>query len=301
MLSFDHCEALEGVEDLTGLMISLIPALLWGTLPLVSAKVGGTPHHQVFGMTIGALFFSIALFFFMPPQLNATVITVSLLSGLFWAVGQFYQFAAMKILGVSKTMPLSTGMQLAGAALCGIFIFHEWDSAFRMIIGISALMLIVIGVLLTSRERRSKGQYINSMFKGLVFLVISTLGYISYLVILRSFQIDGWSAILPQSIGMIIGAVILSGKKVKMLHNRHTAFNIISGLMWAGGNLALLIATKLEGVAISFSMSQIGTVLSTLGGIFILGEKKSRNQMVLLLIGCAMIIFGGVLLGMTKN
>ncbi|MCO7126644.1 GRP family sugar transporter [Sporolactobacillus shoreicorticis] len=289
------------MEGLTGLMISLIPALLWGTLPLVSAKVGGTPHHQVFGMTIGALFFSMALFFFIPPQLNAAVISVSLLSGLFWAVGQFYQFAAMKILGVSKTMPLSTGMQLAGVALCGIFIFREWDTAFRMIIGLSALALIVIGVLLTSRERRSKEKNTHPVFKGLVLLAVSTFGYISYLVILRLFRIDGWSAILPQSIGMIIGAVILSGKKVKMLHNRHTAFNIISGLMWAGGNLALLIATKLEGVAISFSMSQIGTVLSTLGGIFILGEKKTKNQMVFLLIGCTMIIFGGVLLGKTKN
>lgn len=286
---------------MTGLLISLIPALLWGTLPLVSARVGGTPHHQVFGMTIGALFFSIAIFFFIPPELNATVITVSFISGLCWAVGQFHQFAAMKILGVSKTMPLSTGMQLASAALCGILIFHEWDTAFRMILGLSALVLIVFGVLLTSREKNSTENQANKMLKGIFLLVVSTLGYISYLVILRSFNIDGWSAIFPQSIGMIMGAIMLSGKQVKSLYNRHTAFNIISGFMWAGGNLSLLIATKLEGVAISFSMSQIGTVLSTLGGIFILGEKKSKHQMVLLLIGCALIIVGGVLLGMTKR
>lgn len=302
LLSWESWHSLKGVGILTGLLISLIPALLWGTLPLVSAKVGGTPNHQVFGMTIGALLFSVAVFFIVPPELNATVVVVSFISGLCWAFGQFYQFAAMKAIGVSKTMPLSTGMQLAGAAVCGIVIFHEWDTAFRMTLGLTALVLIVIGVLFTSKDKRnSPDQKTNTMVKGIFLIVLSTLGYVSYIVILRSFQIDGWSAIFPQSIGMILGAVVMSGKRVKSLYNRHTAYNIVSGFMWAGGNISLLIATKLEGIAISFSMSQIGTVLSTLGGIFILGEKKTKNQMVLLMIGCILIILGGVLLGFTKG
>ncbi|UAK17500.1 GRP family sugar transporter [Sporolactobacillus terrae] len=292
---------MEGVEDLTGLLIALIPALLWGTLPLVSAKVGGTPHHQVFGMTIGAFCFSMMVFLFFSPEINAAIFVISLISGLCWAVGQFHQFAAMKLLGVSKTMPLSTGMQLAGAALFGIFLFHEWNTALRMVLGISAVVCIIIGVLFTSREQNAKESNNNSLIQGIFLLIVSTLGYMSYLVILRIFDINGWSAVLPQSIGMLIGALLLSGKQVKSLYDRHTFFNTLSGLMWAGGNLALLIATKMEGVAISFSMSQIGTVLSTLGGIFILGEKKSKHQMVMLFIGCALIIVGGILLGMTKK
>ena len=34
------------------------------------------------------------------------------------------------------------------------------------------------------------------------------------------------------------------------------------------------------GVATSFSLSQLLVIFSTLGGIFILGEKKDRRQMI---------------------
>ncbi|WP_241654919.1 GRP family sugar transporter [Sporolactobacillus shoreae] len=288
---------------LTGILIALIPALLWGTLPLVSTKMGGTPHHQVFGMTIGALAFSIVLSFIVPPNFGITVIVVGFISGLFWAVGQFYQFGAMKVIGISKTMPISTGMQLAGASLCGVLIFNEWNTAFRLFVGFGALTLIVCGVLLTSHEQKRNAEAggSSSILKGIGLLVLSTLGFISYLVILRIFDINGWSAILPQSFGMIFGSLILSGGKIRELADRRTLLNVTSGLMWGGGNIALLVATKIEGIATSFSMSQIGTVLSTLGGIFLLGERKTKKQMIFILAGCTLIAIGGLLLGLTKR
>ncbi|RYL87859.1 GRP family sugar transporter [Sporolactobacillus sp. Y61] len=287
---------------MTGLMIALIPALLWGTLPLVSTKMGGTPNQQAFGMTIGAIFFSIVVSFIVPPIFNWTVVMISFISGLFWAVGQLYQFAAMKTIGISKTMPVSTGMQLAGAALCGVLIFGEWNTAFRLSVGLTALVLIVAGVLCTSHEPGKNGHTESiSMIKGILLLLLSTSGYVSYIVILRLFDINGWSAILPQSAGMITGALLLSGRQASHLITRETAGNMISGLMWGGGNIALLMATKLEGVATSFSLSQVGTVLSTLGGIFLLGEKKSKTQMIFVMAGCFLIVTGGVLLGMTKQ
>ncbi|EFR86081.1 glucose uptake protein GlcU, partial [Listeria monocytogenes FSL F2-208] len=35
-------------------------------------------------------------------------------------MGQMFQLQAFKIIGVSKAMPISTGMQLVGTTLCGV-------------------------------------------------------------------------------------------------------------------------------------------------------------------------------------
>ncbi|MEG0372360.1 MAG: GRP family sugar transporter, partial [Enterococcus sp.] len=54
------------------------------------------------------------------------------------------------------------------------------------------------------------------------------------------------------------------------------------------------------GLAIGFSLSQMGIIISTLGGIFLLGEHKTKKEMYYVIIGCLLIILGGVVLGYMK-
>ncbi|HDR7261404.1 TPA: glucose transporter GlcU, partial [Bacillus paranthracis] len=53
--------------------------------------------------------------------------------------------------------------------------------------------------------------------------------------------------------------------------------------------------------ATSFSLSQMGIVISTLGGIFILGEKKTKRQFNAIIIGIIFIVAAGVMLGIAKG
>lgn len=46
-------------------MIALIPALLWGTVPLIITKFGGSTRQQTMGMTLGALTFAVIVFFLL--------------------------------------------------------------------------------------------------------------------------------------------------------------------------------------------------------------------------------------------
>ncbi|MFE4353056.1 GRP family sugar transporter [Peribacillus butanolivorans] len=41
----------------------------------------------------------------------------------------------------------------------------------------------------------------------------------------------------------------------------------------------------------------MGIVISTLSGIFLLGEKKSKKQLAFVTIGCALVINGGIIFG----
>lgn len=44
------------------LLIALVPMIAWGSIGLVSGKIGGSANQQTLGMTIGALLFSIVVF-----------------------------------------------------------------------------------------------------------------------------------------------------------------------------------------------------------------------------------------------
>ncbi|MEG2504115.1 MAG: GRP family sugar transporter, partial [Carnobacterium sp.] len=94
------------------IIIALIPAIAWGSIGLVSNKVGGTAYNQTLGMTIGAFIFSIGIYLFYQPVIDMKIMITGLLSGLFWVLGQQQQFQSMKFMGVSGALPISTGCQL---------------------------------------------------------------------------------------------------------------------------------------------------------------------------------------------
>lgn len=54
------------------------------------------------------------------------------------------------------------------------------------------------------------------------------------------------------------------------------------------------------GLTMSFSLSQMGIIISILGGIYILCERKSKKEMRYSIIGCLFVILGGILLGDMK-
>lgn len=283
-----------------GIIWALITAVCWGSIVLVSEKLGGDFHSQTFGMTLGALLFSLVAFFIVQPDLNMAVFAIGVVSGIFWVIGQRNQFASVDYLGVSKIVPLSTGMQLFGTTLFGVLVFHEWRTTTEIMVGLAAICAIVAGALLTSRRSKKGNEKDNQNFKkGITILLISTVGYVTYVVIIRWFEVNGWQAILPQAIGMFLGALVMSLKHKPF--NKYSMRNILTGLIWSTGNLTLLLALPLIGIATSFSLSQTGIIISTLGGIFILGEKRSKKEIIWVISGCVLIILGGVMLGFTKS
>lgn len=61
----------------------------------------------------------------------------------------------MKHIGVSKTVPISTGLQLAGNALAGVLIWHEWTSGNMIMVGTIAVIALIVGAALTSLKIRA--------------------------------------------------------------------------------------------------------------------------------------------------
>lgn len=284
------------------LLIALVPMIAWGSIGLVSGKIGGSANQQTLGMTIGALLFSIVVFFVIQPTLTTATLIVGFISGLFWSLGQNQQFHSMKYMGVSVGLPISTGMQLVVNTVAEAVFFHEWTKTKDFVVGFIALAFLVFGVYLTARQDDdSQPKTSNSMLdfnKGIRALIFSTVGYGVYTIIINATGLDPWGIILPQSIGMLVGASFFAFKKVTV--DRFVWMNMTTGLLWGLGNICMLLTMREIGLAISFSLSQMGIIISTLGGIFLLGERKSKKEMFYVIFGCIFVILGGILLGYMK-
>lgn len=281
-------------------LIALLPAIFWGSVVLINVLVGGGPFNQIRGTTLGALIIGIILLLSGQAQFdNPIVIIVGLISGAFWALGQGYQLKSVNLIGVSKTMPISTGMQLVGTTLFSAIFLGEWSTGTQVILGLISMILLVIGIALTSLKGKNEHTGSNSKFgKAMVILLISTVGYVVYVVVAQIFGVDGTSALFFQSIGMAIGGFILSVKHETSI--KSTTLNLIPGVVWGIGNLFMFYSQPKVGVATSFSFSQLLVIVSTLGGIYLLGERKDRRQMIGIWSGIILIIVAAFILGNLK-
>ncbi|ANZ32748.1 GRP family sugar transporter [Staphylococcus carnosus] len=281
------------------LLIALLPALFWGSVVLINVLVGGGPYNQIRGTTLGALIIGVILLLTGHASFEPKVIIVGLISGAFWALGQGYQLRSVQLIGVSKTMPISTGMQLVGTTLFSAIFLGEWSTMMQVILGLVSMVLLVAGIALTSlKGKEDTAESKSALGKAMPILLISTVGYVVYVVIAQIFSVNGLDALFFQSIGMAIGGFILSANH--QTSKKYTLKNIIPGVVWAIGNLFLFFSQPKVGVATSFSFSQLLVIVSTLGGIFILKEKKDKRQMVGIWAGIVLIIVAAFILGGLK-
>ena len=280
-----------------GILYALVPMFAWGSIGFVSNKIGGKPNQQTLGMT-----FAFVVWLFVRPEMSVSLWVFGIIGGMLWSMGQNGQFRAMQYMGVSVGNPLSSGAQLVFGSLIGAIVFGEWSKPIQYTLGIIALILLVIGFYFTSK-RDSDNAETNGMTdfgKGFRALTYSTVGYLSYTILFNNImKFDALAVIFPMSVGMVLGAMIFM--KFRIQFEPVVLKNTLVGLMWGVGNIFMLLAAAKAGLAIAFSFSQLGVVISIVGGILFLGETKTRKEMRWLTIGIACFIVGAVLLGFVKS
>lgn len=285
-----------------GILYALIPMFAWGSIGFVSNKIGGKPDQQTLGMTIGALIFSFIVWLFVQPEMSVSLWVFGIIGGMLWSMGQNGQFRAMQYMGVSVGNPLSSGAQLVFGSLIGAFIFGEWSKTIQYILGLIALVLLVIGFYFTSKQDSEKveSNELTDFGKGFRALTYSTIGYISYTVLFNNIMVfDALAVIFPMAVGMVLGAVIFMKFNIQI--EAVVIKNAVVGVMWGIGNIFMLLAAAKAGLAIAFSFSQLGVIISIMGGILFLGETKTRKETRWLAIGIACFVVGAVLLGIVKS
>lgn len=305
------------------MLIALIPALAWGSVGLVNTKMGGSAGQQTLGMTFGALLFGMGtlLFYVIPNHFTNDwkIWLVGFVSGVFWTIGTAGQFVGFKNMGVSGALPLSTAGQIIGNALLGATILGLWNTAQLWVVGSISIALVTIGALLTAaKPKGTKEARSENYIKGLYAVGISTIGYMLYFIFPNLMTHMGFiseavkndhnglaymTAIVgPQAIGQVIGGfviILLIFKEANLMFEKHTWKNILTGLVWGLGNLFMFISAGNPevGQVVAATLSQMGVLVGTFGGIWILHEKKTSDQMVKIIIGAILVVIGGIMIG----
>ena len=127
-----------------------IPALAWGILPLAVSKIKGKPVNQIFGTTVGTLIVAVLALPMIKTAIDAKTFMLAALAGAFWVIGQLGQYTSYARVGVSETMPISTGLQLIGTSLVGVTMFGEWPTANAKLWGFIGIALLIVGAIFTS-------------------------------------------------------------------------------------------------------------------------------------------------------
>ncbi len=193
-------------------------------------------------------------------------------------------------------MPITTAFQLLGASLWGVFALGNWPGATAKVLGAFALVLIILGAWMTVWTEKKNTEGSNLLKKAVLLLAVGEIGYWAYSAAPQATSIDGMHAFLPQAIGMVIVAVVysavLSFKEKSAFVEVVSYKHIFSGFFFAFAALTYLISAQpdMNGLATGFILSQTSVVLATLTGIWFLGQKKTKKEMTVTVIGLVLIL-----------
>lgn len=276
-----------------------IPAIGWGLMPMFVAGVRKSNiYHQILGTVLGAFIFGALMTLINRPSFNMTTFLLAMLAGASWVIGQVGQYYSYSKVGVSETMPISTGLQLIGVPLVGVFAFGEWAAPQAKIFGFLGILVLIIGVAFTSMTDKgtAEGNKHNQL-TTMIVLVLTTLGYIVSSSIPKAIKGDNTMIFFAETVGMLIAGLIylIATKKIDVVKEKESYQVIPAGIIYAIGALAYVISVKMNGVNLAFVMSQLSVVISTLGGIIILHEQKTKKGYIYTGIGLVLIVAGAVL------
>ena len=124
-----------------------------------------------------------------------------------------------------------------------------------------------------------------------------------YPFMLRLVDVSSSDAVGPMGIGLLLGAAVFTvilPREEPLVGEAFTP-SAIGGGLWAVGNVILLLSTSTVGVATSLALSQLAFVISSVGGIILLGETRTRREALTTALGITLAVVGIILLALASS
>lgn len=277
---------------------SLLPVIGWGFMPILAKRSGGTAKETMLGTTIIVFLVTLLFSLFLDLQYSGMPFFLGTCSGLFWGIGQWLQFEAIDRSTVSQVMPISNGSQLVFTTLFAWIFLGEKYFGWTAFIVFICLTVIIVGVALATKTSLNKKSDTN---KRVYFIIIfSSLSLACYVTIPNFFNIDSSLLFLPQSIGMLIIAFILNLRNKHNANAKNVLKNFSTGISWLVANVSLFYVSGYLGLGLAFTISQMCVLVSIFGGIFLLKDRKSEQEMRQVYMGSMLMVIGLVIFGIVK-
>lgn len=267
-------------------ILAFLPAICWGSIAVVISIFKIDTKRQVFAVAFGS--FLLSLIFV--TKVTKISFLAGIISGIFWVLGFYYQTNCLKKIGISRAIPPSTAMQILGTTIIGILVFRE---RVNLSLAITCIIALIIGVNLAVYKQNKEN--IHKIDKYIIIdLIISTIGFVVYATVIKYFQVDAKSSILPQTVGMVLGSLYLNRNNLKELIDIKVLQNMSAGILWFIGNISMFLASEFLGITIAFAISQLNVAVSVSGAIVFLKEHKTKKELMYICFGIILIIASGV-------
>lgn len=279
-------------------LIYCLPALGWGLMPIISKKAGGSPVEQLLGTTVTAFGISIILSFLTGVEYTLTGAISALISGSFWAGGQYLQFKALKTGSVSIVMPLSNGTQLVFTSLAAGILLPEWQSMRQSLVTLLLLLVILAAIYLITMNQKKGTEQKTVSLQTMIMICTSSLCLMGYMITTSLFHVEGLQIFLPQAFAMFLSSCVIAKFDPGKQELSRVSRNVLTGIFWTIANVSLFYIVTQLGVGLSYTISQLCIFVSIIGGILLLKEKKTKVEVMHTIIG--MVMFFSAILGLSQ-
>ena len=278
--------------ELLGALLSVLAACFFGTylVPLKTMKNVDHYHYQFF-VGISAMIISILTVVFLGIgfQINAP----GIITGIMWTIGNLLAASSFKYVGLSK-FPILNGTIVLVSFFFGLLILQEpFQSTLLALVGLSILLL---GFPLVA----VRGNSTKDLKKGIILLVSGGLiwGMMFTIPLLSKIEVN--SIILSMSLGVFLSGLFLFAIRRRKIEIKTVYNSLLSGAIWAVGNVFNIIALGLIGLALTGPLTQLVILVNIAWGLLYFKEVKEKSVIRKIVVGAVMILIGAVALAFSK-
>lgn len=278
--------------EILGVLLSVLAACFFGTylVPLKKIKNADLYHYQ-FLVGISAIVINILAVIFLGVGFQVNV--PGIITGVMWTIGNLLAANALKYVGVSK-IPIANGTIILVSFFLGLLILQETFQS--VILALVGLLILLLGLPLVA----VRGDDNKDLAKGIMLLVSGGFVWGTMFAIPLLYKIEVNSIILSMGLGIFLSGLFLFVIRRREIETKTIYNSLLSGAIWAVGNIFSIIALGLIGLALTGPLTQLVILVNIGWGLFYFKEIKSSGKMVKIIIGGIMLVLGTMLLALSK-
>lgn len=294
-------------------LLALAIILTWGTwIPAAQLATGVPQRQRVLYVTIGNLVIASGAILAGGGTVSFgwRAFWLPFVGGLVWVGGNYTAFRASESIGLARANGTWAPINIIVSFVWGALLFGELasTSAWRLAVLVISLFVVIGGVLLIVGSQETpkaslpgpSARAVIGYRAGFAFAAAAGVLWGSYFIPAQWAGVAAQVGNFPLALGLAAGGAVLglSGGHLARLKAKELGTQLLAGVLFGAGNLALLGLVKRVGTGVGFTLAQLSLLVNASIGIYVFkvplpGSASAKKATIGILLAGA----GGVAIG----
>jgi glucose uptake protein len=304
-----------------GFFLALVAMILFG-LYMVPRKLSRLRDFDfVLSMCIGTVLFTqiarLIAHRLPDPPLPQQAHWLALSCGLIWTLGMLSYTLSVSQMGLALATPIKNTTAVIGT-LFGLVIFAEWRETNALLALVGSLLVVACAVIL-ARAGNGKAEdappdsamHARSSVTaaGVFWALMAAVSFAAYAVPFKFAQrmgMDSYTLTAQTGLGTLVGSLLLfltfgRGRRRWLREPlRDHLFAALCGAIWAAATITMAEAILRVGLAVTWPVTNLNTLVTVAAGIFWFHEIDARKHARTIIIAMICATAGSLLLGVAR-